>query len=179
VSAQTAEGWSGYITNSYGGGYTFTGIENFSIYCAGSNDNITTGDGRDLLSGDGAGDTLNAGAGNDTLIGGGGNDAMDGGAGADLFVYEAVSDSGGDVITGYQAGADRIDLSAIDSRIGSPADNAFSFIGSAAFSGPGQLRSFQSGGNTFVQGDVNADGVADFSIQLIGLHTLGAGDFVL
>jgi len=178
VTAQTADGWSGYITNSYGGGYTFTGIENFSIYTAGSNDNITTGDGRDLLSGGGAADTLIAGAGADTLIGGGGNDALNGGAGADLFVYEAVSDSG-DVITGYQAGVDRIDLSAIDARSASAADNAFSFIGSAAFSGPGQLRAVQSGGNTFVEGDVNADGVADFSIQLAGLHTLTGADFVL
>ena len=75
VTAQTAEGWSGYITNGYGGGYTFTGIENFSIYCAHANDSITTGDGRDLLSGGAAADTLIAGAGADTLIGGEGGDA--------------------------------------------------------------------------------------------------------
>jgi hypothetical protein len=40
-----------------------------------------------------------------------------------------------------------------------------------------------SGGNTFVQGDVNGDAVADFTIMLTGTHTLtNAGptpDFVL
>ena len=74
---------------------------------------------------------------------------------------------------------DLIDLSAIDARSSSAADNKFVFIGDAAFSGPGQLRAFQNAGNTFVHGDVNADGVADFGIQLNGLHTLTEGDFVL
>lgn len=59
-------------------------------------------------------------------------------------------------------------------------DRAFPFIGAAAFSGTeGELRYVQLGANTYVQGDVNGDGVADLEIKLLGLHTLVAGDFVL
>jgi hypothetical protein len=41
------------------------------------------------------------------------------------------------------------------------------------------LRSFQSGGNTFVEAHVDSDGIADFVLRLDGLHTLGADDFIL
>jgi hypothetical protein len=35
------------------------------------------------------------------------------------------------------------------------------------------------GGNTFIEGDTDGDGVADFVIRLNGLINLVAGDFVL
>jgi hypothetical protein len=35
------------------------------------------------------------------------------------------------------------------------------------------------GANTFVAGDVDGNGRADFSTQLIGTHVLAATDFVL
>ena len=89
---------------------------------------------------------------------------MTGGNQADIF---AVTETGGaDRILDFNRGqADKIDLSDIDAVTGG-ADNAFTWIGAAAFSGiAGQLRSFSSGGSHFVAGDVNGDGVADFTIQ--------------
>ena len=59
-------------------------------------------------------------------------------------------------------------------------DNAFSFIGTSAFSGSkGELRTKQVGGNTYVQGDVDGDAAKDFEIELTGSLTLTAGDFLL
>ena len=135
---------------------------------------ITGGDGNDTLKG---------GAGNDTLIGGAGRDILFGGDGNDVFVFNAVSDSGvtgatRDTIKDFTAG-DKIDLSAIDAVSGG-GDNAFHFIEAHAFSHTaGELRSYASGANTIVAGDVNGDGKADFSILLTGAHTLAATDFLL
>ena len=70
---------------------------------------------------------------------------------------------------------DRIDVAAIDANSLLPGDQAFSFIGSGAFTGmAGQLR-FAGG---FVQGDLNGDATADFMIHANAL-SLAAGDFVL
>lgn len=120
-------------------------------------------------------DTLIGGAGADTIFGGGGGDALRGNAGADIFRYDNLSESTGstdatrDRILDFSAG-DKIDLSRIDAIIGGT-DDAFSFIGSAAFSGggasAGQLRYTDAGGGIFiVEGDVNGDGLADFTLSL-------------
>ena len=59
-------------------------------------------------------------------------------------------------------------------------DDGFAFIGSAAFGNiAGQLRAETIFGNTYIQGDVDGDGVADFMIKLYGDVTLGSGDFLL
>jgi hypothetical protein len=42
-----------------------------------------------------------------------------------------------------------------------------------------QLHYAQAAGNTYVEGDTDGDGLADFVIALTGLHALAAGDFVL
>lgn len=148
------------------------------------NDMVYGGADNDLLSGGAGSDTLYGEAGTDTLSGGSGLDLLYGGSGADSFAFDD-GDSGATLATAdrildfSQAQSDRLNLSAIDARAGG-ADNAFSFIGVAAFgSVSGQLRYQQSGGNTFVEGDVNGDGVADFIIRIDGLHALSATDFVL
>jgi hypothetical protein len=41
------------------------------------------------------------------------------------------------------------------------------------------LRVTHSGGNTFVSGDVNGDGNADFSIEVAGNRNLKEADFAL
>ena len=176
-------GYSGFITNDYGGSYTFSNIEHFSLFTGVYGDNLTTGGGRDLLDSDGGNDTLVAGDNADTLIGGAGADGMTGGLGADVFRYEAVAESsiaaGRDVIADFALG-DRIDLAAIDAKSGTPADNKFDFVGTAAFSNKaGELRYSQDATNTFVEGDVNGDGVADWSVQVNGLYAFAATDFVL
>ena len=138
-----------------------------------NNDTLIGGNGDDALFGGNNDDVLNGGSGNDvlnggnnvdTLNGGSGNDVMSGGNFNDRFVFSETG--GADQIIDFNRGQiDKVDLAAIDAVAGG-ADDAFTWIGAAAFSGTaGQLRSFSSGGNNFLAGDVNGDGVADFTIQ--------------
>jgi len=67
-----------------------------------------------------------------------------------------------------------------NSANGFPPNDDFTFIGAAAFSRTaGELRYEQGKFNTFIQGDFDGDGAADFWIRLNGHHTLVADDFVL
>ena len=70
--------------------------------------------GADTLTGTAGADVLNGGDGDDILRGAGGADWLIGGAGADVFAFSAFSDSpagvGGDVISAFEVGVDRIDL---------------------------------------------------------------------
>jgi len=147
-------------------------------------------------------DVLLGGNGNDTLIGGYAADLLDGGAGADVFSIRNLNEStlaAPDVIVNFNgavvaaealkglasyatAGAegDRIDLSEIDAIAGTTANDAFTFIGTAAFSAAGQLRYQASGAVTLIEGDVNGDRTADFRIQVnIANYSFSAFDFVL
>jgi Ca2+-binding RTX toxin-like protein len=143
------------------------------------------GNGNDILTGNAAANTLVGNAGNDTLTGGGGRDDLAGGAGADRFVFTALGDSpanaNADRITDFShAQGDKIDLHSIDANTTAAGDQAFQFIGTAAFSHhAGELHESISGSNTVVAADVNGDGVADFNVVLSGNITLVAGDFVL
>ena len=152
------------------------------------NDTLFGGYGSDSLLGGAGIDSINGGNGNDTLVGGAGRDTLDGGDGRDRFVFLATSDSGPavasrDTINGYE-NVDRIDLSAIDANAVLANDQAFTFVGTAAFSATaGELRFQSTGGTTFlVQADVNGDGAADFSLQvngIAGVTTLHDWNFVL
>jgi serralysin len=133
-----------------------------SLFGLGGNDNMSSGNGADTLDGGAGNDTLSAGSGADHLNGGAGDDVLTGGADGDVFSFSEIG--GADSITDMTH-SDRIDLTLIDAVTGG-ADNAFTFIGAGAFGGvAGQLRSYSSGANFFVAGDVNGDGVADFTIQ--------------
>ena len=150
------------------------------------NDSLVGGDGDDTLAGQQGNDRLEGGDGDDVLTGGLGKDVMIGGTGQDVFVFATVAQSGNtaataDVIVDFTKGDDLINLAAIDANRGNAtANDAFTFIGSAVFTGvAGQLHYVQTAGNTFVEMDVNGDGIADSVIQLNGLILLNAGDFVL
>lgn len=149
-----------------------------------------------ILSGAAGHDTLYGGAGNDTLIGGSGRDVMNGGAGADNFDFNVSSETTTvattrDVITDFTHNAtlalsDRIDLATIDANGSLAGDTGFTWVGTAAFAGGGgKLRYVQENptatvnDKTIVEGDINGDKVADFRIELTGLKTLVAADFVL
>ena len=148
--------------------------------------NIIVGNGAsNALSGAAGNDKLSGAAGTDTLTGGSGADQLTGGTGADTFRYLSLNDStvaamGRDRLSDFDhTEADRIDLQAIDARTNVAGDQAFSFIGAAAFSHiSGQLRAEVVGASTFVYGDVNGDATADFAIVLSGAMTLQAGDFI-
>jgi Ca2+-binding RTX toxin-like protein len=136
--------------------------------------------GNDTLRGGLAGDTLSGMSGRDTLIGGAGADTLIGGSGADRFVFAAAPDSAArapDTIRDFhEAEGDLINLSGIDARSGVAGDQAFRFIGGAAFSDTrGELR--YAGG--VVSGDINGDGVADFRIVIAGGGSIDRDCFIL
>lgn len=148
-------------------------------------DNVIRGNaGANLLSGGAGKDTLLGLAGNDTLVGGRGSDQLTGGDGADVFRFLSSADSsvagtGRDRIMDFTPGEDVIDLSSIDAKIRSAADDAFTFIGRSQFSGvAGQLR-FADGA---LMGDTNGDKRADFRIDISfddGVTRLVAADLLL
>ena len=149
------------------------------------NDLLAGGDGKDILAGGASDDQLDGGFSNDILIGGIGTDLMEGGGGADTWVFndgDTAADAGfADRIVDFSGYAgDKIDVRLIDADAGTAADDAFSFIGSSAFSGAaGELRFATVDGDTYLQGDVNGDGAADLVIQLDGLPPIVAADFIL
>jgi Ca2+-binding RTX toxin-like protein len=139
------------------------------------------------IDGGAGNDALVGGAGNDVLIGGAGLDHLTGGAGQDTFVFTGASlaqlDTGlganRDVIQDFNA--DVIDLHQIDANVNTATDEAFSFIGTNAFTAAGQVRFFaDAAGNTIVEGNVDNDLHADFQIELHAFAAqLQAGNFVL
>jgi Ca2+-binding RTX toxin-like protein len=138
-------------------------------------ENVTGSTSADQITGNAVANAMNGWAGQDVLRGGGG---------ADRFVFTATSDSkvgAADRITDFShAQADRVDLSAIDANTGVAGNQAFSFIGTGAFTHhAGELRYAVAGGVTTIAGDVNGDGLSDFHIQLTGAIGLVADDFVL
>jgi len=131
------------------------------------------------LTGTAGANTLSGGAGNDTLTGGLGKDVLYGRAGADTFVFTSASESpvassARDVIMDWEIG-DRIDLDAIDASTSKAGHQSLTFVGLGPVSnsvGSGQVKYFHDNGNTYVVGDVTGDGVADFKVDIRGLHTL-------
>jgi hypothetical protein len=68
----------------------------------------------------------------------------------------------------------------VDADTGSAGDQAFTWIGNAAFSGTaGELRYNWSGNTTIVTGDTDGDGTADFALWLTGQIGVIEGDLVL
>ena len=139
----------------------------------------------DTLYGDFGADTLQGGDGNDALYGGAGRDVLNGGVGADAFWFadgdfSGVTNATADRIQDFVQGSDRIRLNLVDANTLVAGDQAFAFIGTAAFSNvAGQLRYVQSGGVTVIEGDTNGDGTADFAIALTGVIALLGSDFTL
>lgn len=142
------------------------------------------------LQGLGGDDTLQGQSGDDLLDGGAGADVIAGGAGADSFVYRATADSGAsafDTIEDFLPGTDMIDLGLIDADPATAADDAFTYIGSNAFtaggaSSAGELRVFLVAGQLWqAEGDADGDGAADLVIQIVidGAQPLTASDFIL
>lgn len=159
----------------------------FDIIGGSGNDVIAGGAQNDLFQGGAGNDQLFGRGGNDTLVGGAGTDLLRGGFGRDIFRFDSVTDStpeAQDMIADFNRGDDKVDLSGIDANENEGGDQAFAFIGDAAFSGQaGELRSVldRETGRTRVEGDTDGDGSADFAIQLVvfGEPPLIAADFIL
>ncbi|WOH48860.1 calcium-binding protein [Bradyrhizobium sp. sBnM-33] len=161
--------------------------------------NLTGTTGNDILHGNSATNTILGGVGADVIAGGGGKDLMTGGAGLDRMVLSTLSDSGTafawrDVINTFAHG-DKIDFSALDANSTVTGNQGFSFV--SAFTGvAGQLQwdltniSPTGVKGYLVQGDINGDAAADFSLQIYTAPTnnlpggsagwnLAAWDFIL
>ena len=183
----------------FGGGMAdiiYGGAGNDNIQGGNGLDRLFGGSGNDLLKGQKGNDTLDGGEGDDdlrgndgkdVLIGGAGRDTMAGGIGQDDFVFDendfldtGLTGSTSDRIVDFSRGdGDLIDLSAIDAVQGG-SDDAFTFVGKAAFSGTaGELRFEFVDGYTMVFMDVDGDATADFAIRMDGTLNLLASDFVL
>ncbi len=179
-----AGGWdrldlSGYATPSridlHGGTFTDAG---------GLTDNISIAYGARIESASG-------GAGNDVILVNPATNHVAGGPGADLFVFQAAVDAQAyalrsdgrktmpDLLGDFVSGSDRIDLSAIDAIPGTAGDDAFAFVGSAAFShSAGELRYEERGGRTYIFADLDGNGAADLQITTSS-PILQAADFIL
>ena len=154
-------------------------------------ENVTGSAFADKLTGNAGANALNGGAGNDLLIGGLGHDMLTGGAGNDIFDFNSVDESPvgaglRDIITDFQSGQDKIDLSSLDADPTRKGDQAFRFIGTQNFDGKaGELhyQTFDQPGTandiTVISGDINGDRVADFEIELTGIIKPTSGDFLL
>ncbi|QNN64477.1 hypothetical protein H9L12_09115 [Sphingomonas rhizophila] len=161
------------------------GLDNMIVGNSGAN--LLYGrDGSDTINGNSGNDIIYGEVGDDTLFGGSGLDRLYGGSGADTFGFAdgdfaGMSSGTADRIHDFsQAEGDRISLEQVDANPMLDADQAFTFVGTAAFSGvAGELRYQQIVGNTYVQGDMDGDGVADFWIRVDGLHALSASDLLL
>jgi len=150
----------------------------------GGNDTLNGGFGDDFLFGGFGNDTLNGGFGNDLLVGGFGRDVMSGGGGFDAFSFNFAGESvpgllNRDVITDFRGNGilagDVIDVSTIDANNLLFGNQAFTFIGAAAFTAAGQLR--YSGG--VLQGSTDADLSSEFEVALTGAPAVTAFDLIL
>jgi 2',3'-cyclic-nucleotide 2'-phosphodiesterase (5'-nucleotidase family) len=150
------------------------------------NDRVDGGAEADLLQGGAGVDRLFGGAGADTLEGGADADQLYGGAGADIFLFGAIADSAStaaDRIYDFEAGVDRIDLSALDADLATGGDQAFILLGpGAAFTGAaGEIRQVVNAPANLVRIEISLGGdlLPDMVIVSKGITPLASGDFIL
>jgi len=147
------------------------------------NDSLYGGGGDDVIDGGANNDLIYGGTGDDTITGGLGADQMYGGAGADEFRFFDSAESGvttstRDRIFAFDPLEDLINLAPMDANAVLAGNQAFVWIGAAAFGNvAGQLRYTQATG--IVEGDVTGNGLADFQIQIVNRPELTADSFLL
>jgi Ca2+-binding RTX toxin-like protein len=147
-------------------------------------DNIFGGRGDDTLFGRDGNDVLRGDLDNDLLEGGAGVDLLFGGAGSDIFVFRTVAEIGlnsgaRDRIFDFVSGEDTLNFSPIDADDLVGGNQVFSFIGAADFTVGTQAQLRYSASDGLVQGEVDGDGVADFSLQLTTRPDLFLNDLIL
>lgn len=167
------------LTGTNGADTLTGGTLNDTINGGGGSDSIRGGAGADSLDGVSANDRVFGEEGADTIIGGSGADTLSGGAGVDIFVFgNSASGLGAasDLIVDFAAGTgEKLNLFAIDANLTVSGNQAFTFIGDAAFTALGQLR-FAGG---VLQANNTGTTAADFEFRLTGVTTLTASDLVL
>ena len=129
----------------------------------------------DRLAGSDVANALDGGQGADVLVGRGGGDR---------FVYDFKYDStpvAPDRILDFsRSHGDKIDLAVVDANEQVDGNEAFHFVGNAAFTGVGQMRWYQQNGDTVIEANTtDATAGAEMRIVIDPLLSLQAGDFFL
>ena len=167
-------------------GQTWAGEKLVSI------ENAVTGAGADTLIGNSVANSLRGGAGIDVLQGGAGVDILIGGTGNDTFRFVGAADStptsrdiiraGDGAVAFEKPGAvlgDRIDLSAFDAVTTKAGIQDFVF---GTTTGIGRLWAINSGANTLICGNTDADAAIEFQCLIEDGATLAsaytAADFI-
>jgi Ca2+-binding RTX toxin-like protein len=163
-----------------------TGNTRANVLHGSASSNVLLGlGGDDIIRGDAGRDTIDGGAGADLIDGGAGKDTMTGGSSRDVFQFRdgdfGATRALADVITDFShSDTEKIHLGLVDADTGTGGNQAFAFIGGGAFTSvAGQLRYAKLNGTTYVEGDTDGDGAADFVIALSGMLNLVTSDFVL
>jgi serralysin len=152
----------------------------------GGDDGLKGGADNDVLRGGDGQDFLSGGDGDDYLYGEAGVDDMTGGQGADTFVWLSTDDTGptmgtADYLYYFEAAEDdRIHLGSIDADIYAAGNQAFTFIGTAAFSGaPGEVNYTHVDGETHIQLQTGTSADVEGIIRIAGIYTPDASWFML
>ena len=96
-----------------------------------------------------------------------------------LSVGNSTPDLARDIVADFVRGEDFISLTAIDANTAAAGDQAFAFIGTAAFTAPGQLRALFAPEGADVMANTTGNTGSEMMIFLRGVGTLTAGDFFL
>jgi Ca2+-binding RTX toxin-like protein len=171
--------FAGFMGTLLSGDDTETGsVSNDLMYGFGGNDTLNGGRERDLLFGGFGDDLLIGGTDKDVLVADAGKDRLRGGTGADAFHFldrladaspSAVFQQRDTVLDFSLKDKDHLDLSGMDANDNEADEQSFSFIGKRDFSGTaGELRFEMKKNDTFVYGDTDGDGDANFAIELNG-----------
>src|SRR5262245_5780898 len=130
--------------------------------------------------------TITGNAGNNVLVGNMGQDFLTGGGGSDLFVWAATTESArpgdqADVILDFnRAEGDLIAVNPIDADTTIAGDQAFTFTGTAGFSGAGQITYFTDATDHYILFNTDTDlALQQMTIRVAGVHVVDASWFVL
>ena len=183
---------SAAVTVNIAGDATAESNEGFTITLSGLQAGTTLGTAsatgailNDDFASTAANQTLTGTDGADVFLLGGGLDSIFGKAGLDLFRFQpaALGTAAANATTledFNRAAGEMLDLAAIDAIASTLANDAFTFIGTAPFSGtPGELRWQDNGIVRLIQGNVNNDTIADLTIFVKAAGPLDAAWLVL
>lgn len=158
-------------------------FHNDYIWGSSAADTIWGAGGTDEIRGGAGNDAIDGGSGVDVIVGGLGADVLTGGGSTDIFVLETLKDSGvtkatRDVITDFTDGEDTISLQNLDADTRDADNDVFSAIimgtGSFTVGTAGQLRIYETSSGWMIEGEVNGDAKADFSIAVDDMdHSIG------
>jgi Ca2+-binding RTX toxin-like protein len=163
---------------------TFSGT---SYSGSSGNDTIIGNDLNNTILANGGDDVVKGGLGNDTINAGSGADTVWGGAGSNVFAFSRGGDMAGggkvDLYMDFEHGADKFDLKLVDANEKKSGDQAFAFIGEAAFGSnkPGQLHSVYDATKNVTRIELNTDtdASAEYVYHVDGRHSFVAPEFIL